>query len=229
MIISHKNKFIYIKNRKTAGTSIEISLSKICGPDDIITPITPVDEEARQRLGFPTAQNHSKPKNEWSYREHWTHLRHGKKPKRFYNHIPAWKVKQFVGKEIWDSYFKFTTERNPFDKVVSFFFYLKANEKYERISDWLLDGGLSDMQSFGLYSIGKVVAVDKIYRYEDFDFFEKDLTQKLQLDEPFKIVEYRAKSKFRKGNDYRTALDKKAIELIKIAFAREIELLGYEF
>jgi len=40
MIISHKHKFIYIKCRKTAGTSIEMSLSKLCGPQDIITPLT---------------------------------------------------------------------------------------------------------------------------------------------------------------------------------------------
>ena len=37
MIISHKHKFIFIKTVKTAGTSIDIALSKICEPQDIIT------------------------------------------------------------------------------------------------------------------------------------------------------------------------------------------------
>ncbi|MEL6382956.1 MAG: chondroitin 4-O-sulfotransferase, partial [Cyanobacteria bacterium J06626_18] len=32
MIISHEYKFIFLKTRKTAGTSIEIALSKFCGP-----------------------------------------------------------------------------------------------------------------------------------------------------------------------------------------------------
>ena len=39
MIISHKFKFIFIKTLKTAGTSIEISLSKYCSEYDILTPI----------------------------------------------------------------------------------------------------------------------------------------------------------------------------------------------
>jgi hypothetical protein len=39
MIISHEHKFIFVKTRKTAGTSIEIALSKFCGPDDVICPI----------------------------------------------------------------------------------------------------------------------------------------------------------------------------------------------
>ena len=38
MIISHKYKFIFIKTRKTAGTTIEYNLSKYLGHNDIITP-----------------------------------------------------------------------------------------------------------------------------------------------------------------------------------------------
>lgn len=229
MIISHKHKFIYIKTRKTASTSIEISLSKLCGPTDIITPITPNDEAERHNLGFPTAQNYQKPRKELGIMEQWNNFRTGNKIKKYYHHIPATQIRKLIGEEVWNSYFKFTTERNPFDKVVSFYFWRKANEKYTCISDWLLDGGLSELESYDLYSTGKIVAVDKIYRYENFDFFEKDLTEILQLTEPFKMVKYKAKSTSRKILNYRDILDEKAVELIRIAFAREIELLGYEF
>ena len=37
MIISHKHKFIFIRPRKTAGTTMQNVLSQICGDDDIVT------------------------------------------------------------------------------------------------------------------------------------------------------------------------------------------------
>ena len=46
VIASHQHRFIFLKTRKTAGTSVEIALSKVCGPDDIITEISPEDQAA---------------------------------------------------------------------------------------------------------------------------------------------------------------------------------------
>ena len=37
MIISHKNKFIFFKPIKVAGSSVEVALIPQCGPEDIIT------------------------------------------------------------------------------------------------------------------------------------------------------------------------------------------------
>ena len=48
VIISHRHRFIFIKTGKTAGTSVEIALSKFCGPEDVITPISPEDEATRK-------------------------------------------------------------------------------------------------------------------------------------------------------------------------------------
>ncbi len=61
MIVSHKHKFIFIKTRKTAGTSVEIALSKICGKNDILTPISPKDEIYRQEYANISAQNFTIP------------------------------------------------------------------------------------------------------------------------------------------------------------------------
>ena len=40
-------QFIFLKTRKTAGTSIELALSDLCGARDIITPLTETDEALR--------------------------------------------------------------------------------------------------------------------------------------------------------------------------------------
>ena len=228
MILSHKHKFIFIKCRKTAGTSVEISLSKLCGPKDIITPLTPEDDKARLDLGIRGGQNYLLPKSEMPFKDRWNFSKKGAQPKKFRNHISAAEVAELIP-DVWNSYFKFTVERNPFDKVVSYYFWKRGHEKYSKISDFILAGGIEQMKSYDLYSIDKFPAVDKIYRFEDFAFFEKDLTQQLNLSEPFRLIEYKAKSSHRKVRKYREILDEKAIELIKVAFAREIELFGYVF
>ena len=58
MILSRKHKFIFIKARKVAGTSVEIALATICGPDDIITPSASQDKLIRNGRGV-AAQNYS--------------------------------------------------------------------------------------------------------------------------------------------------------------------------
>ncbi len=229
MIISHKHRFIFIKTRKTAGTSIEISLSELCGPDDIITPISAKDEAKRAELGYRTSQNYLGPIATLKRNRLKKFLTGKAHPPRYYNHMPCSELVEHVSKDVWDSYFKFTVERNPFDKVVSFYYWKGGHKKYDKISDFILDGGLREIKSYGLYSINNVVAVDAIYKFEDMDSFTKDLTTRLGLEEPFELTNYRAKGGLRKVDSYKSILDDKAIELIKVIFAREIQLLGYEY
>ena len=68
MIYSKRNDFLFIKGRKIAGTSVEIALSTICGPEDIISQITPIDEMVRIKSGGRCAQNYSdNPEREREY------------------------------------------------------------------------------------------------------------------------------------------------------------------
>ena len=57
MIASHAHRFVFVKTRKTAGTSLEIALSRHCGPADIVTRISPKDEELRTASGGVGPQN----------------------------------------------------------------------------------------------------------------------------------------------------------------------------
>ena len=58
MIISKANKFVFIKGRKVAGTSVEVGLSTLCTSEDILTPITPIDELLRLKATGLMAQNY---------------------------------------------------------------------------------------------------------------------------------------------------------------------------
>ena len=51
VIVSHKHRFVFIRCRQTASTSLEIALSRLCGPDDIVTPMHPRAELLRADLG----------------------------------------------------------------------------------------------------------------------------------------------------------------------------------
>ena len=53
MLLSYRHRFIFIKTRKTAGTSIEMLLSLwLADPRDIITPISAEDEAVRRMSGI---------------------------------------------------------------------------------------------------------------------------------------------------------------------------------
>ena len=58
MIVSHRHRFIFLKTRKTAGTSIELFLFPHCGAEDIVTPLTRTP--LTQRVGH-RARNHIRP------------------------------------------------------------------------------------------------------------------------------------------------------------------------
>src|SRR4051812_7001975 len=120
MIISHKYKFIFIKTKKTAGTSIEIALSKYLDKGDIITKIN--EEDMREGLGYPGPQNYRVPY--WKYTfEDLKRLLFQRQLCVFYNHAPATYIRKYIGEKVWNSYYKFCFERNPWDKTVSSYFF----------------------------------------------------------------------------------------------------------
>lgn len=214
MIISHQHKFIFIKTKKTAGTSIEIALSKICGDADIITPISPEDENTRMALGYRGPQN---------YIINGVQL--------FYNHIPASDIRALIGSEVWDTYFKFCFERNPWDKVISWYFWEHQIEPRPSIPEFIQSGhaGLvGGPGRFDLYTINGEIAVNRVCLYENIDQEMERIQNQLNLPDLPAIP--RAKSRFRKDKrHYRELLDAADKIAIKKLFVREIVRFGFAF
>ncbi|MDQ7786202.1 MAG: sulfotransferase family 2 domain-containing protein [Thermodesulfovibrionales bacterium] len=229
MIISHKYKFIFLKTEKTAGTSMEIALSRFCGEQDIITPITPEDEIMRHTLGYRGSQNYSIPVSEYSFRDYLIFLIKRKR-KRFYNHITAREVKNIIGEKIWDSYYKFCFERNPWDRVMSLYYWRYKKEPRPALSHFIDSKSPRSLKKRGyeVYTIDDSIAVDKVYLFENLTSEIEIISSILGFPEKLKLP--RAKSSFRDDKrHYREILinsDKKKIEKI---FSKEIALFGYEF
>jgi len=129
MILSHKLKIIFIKTKKVGGTSFEIAMSKFCDEQDVITPIADRDEELRNSLGYRGAQNHKNKK--------WYFLSK-KRRKLFYNHMSAEEVRGIIGQKIWDEYKKITIYRNPFDAIISRYYYLGAEKTGLSFEDFVI-------------------------------------------------------------------------------------------
>jgi hypothetical protein len=229
MIISHKYKFIFIKLRKTAGTSMEIALSGICGQDDIITPISNNDEEVKLNLGYPGAQNFEVPKKIYKP-EDWLKLIFNGKHLLFYNHMPANEIRRLIPENIWKNYYKFCFERNPWDKTISHYYHRRRAGNYKSILDYLKNDTGDAIQGYDMYTDNSEVLVDKIYRYEELDSGLQAISKIIGLDEHLQMPEYRAKSQFREGTDnYQDILTKEEAGLIAKKYHREIKLMNYQY
>jgi hypothetical protein len=106
--ISHSHRFIYIKTIKTGGTSIEMFFEPLCtSPKHIVEHITPTIESSYGVIGrrSPAPRFHRlrRPFEKW------------------YNHMPASKIRRRLGAEKFDSYLKISSIRNPYQYAISLY------------------------------------------------------------------------------------------------------------
>ncbi len=228
MIISHSHKFIFLKTTKTAGTSIEIALSKFCGPNDIITPIVAEDEETRRKLGYRGPQNYFLPITSYGIYDMARWLTKREK-KHFYNHISAKEVKAHVGDQVWNSYYKFCIERNPWDRCISQYYWLNQSEPRPTTSEFVSSNAPLTLkkQGYGLYTINGRLAVDKICRFENLSSDLEEVRKRVGIPEKLELP--RAKSRFRKDKrSYQDILGEAEKAKIADLFHDEISLFEYE-
>jgi hypothetical protein len=229
MILSHKHKFIFVKTAKTAGTSIEVFLSRYCDSTDVVTPIEPPVEGHRPRnyLGFinPIPEILEKPGKIFSALRHSITSR-----EKFYRHMPALQVRTRVPRDVWNSYFKFCVERNPWDKVLSHYHMHAAREGGPLSLDEYLARGRFPINFFRYTDrSGRKIIVDRVLRYENLLTELGEVFSQLKI--PFEgTLGVQAKSGYRTDRrPYQDVFNEKQRRIVKEAFAKEIELHGYRF
>jgi len=206
MIINHKYKFIFIKSFKTAGTSTEIALSKFCDKNDIITPIIKEDELIRTKLNYAGAQNYE----------------------GMDEHMSASNIKKKIDSNIFNNYFKFINIRNPFEQIISafyfhneskkndkkFLFFRKKPKKFNVFFKIKAQNIFED--AFNGYTENDKVIVDYFIRFEN---LKKDLTkvsELLKLPENLHDVfkDIKAKKDITPTGDKRIKLDNEHVKKV---------------
>ena len=184
MIINHEYKFIFLKTRKVAGTSLEIALSKFCNQGDIITPIVHEDELLRKKLGFQGPCNH----------ENLT----------YWNHITAKELSEKIDPAIWDNYTKVTCVRNTYDQLISRFFWNTNSPGSQNDFDiWygkFVEAHQHTSSNWDIYSIDGKAAMDVYLMYHRLQEDCSKLSEQLGLPEDLgKIIDtIKTKNKTRK-------------------------------
>jgi hypothetical protein len=229
MIISHKHKFIFFKNTKTAGSSIEIALSKYCGEHDVLTPLWPNEEELRLSIGGVGQQNHQLPLEQHRF-IHRMKIRFQGKSQMFAQHAKASEMRPYVTPEIWNSYYKFVVARNPWDRMVSHYYFDFRKAEKPNASNYFTRKKLArfNRRGWGMYTINDIPVVDKICRFENLAADLEEVRLAIGLPEPLSLP--RAKGEFRpKKQGYRELLTEEQSLRIGKIFKKEIDHLGYQF
>lgn len=242
MIVCHQYRFIFVKTRKTAGSSAEIALSRLCSVADIVTPLSPErgEEELRAREGGYGPTGHRKPLSAHRGFKEWRRLLTRGQKASYGPHLTAEEIQRLVGTAVWDNYLKVTIERNPWDRALSRYWWQKHRwEEKERTGfpglreylEWLEANKPHWLTNWGHYTINDEVAVDRVLFYENLDEELRGLASVLGIEEEqLRLPRHRAKGGLRKDSrPYQEVLGPDEKGLIERVCQGEIQAFDYKF
>ena len=224
MILSEKHRFIFIKTRKTAGTSIQTALTQVCGAQDVIAGGKKQKAQncRKGRFTYPLL----KAKALITRRPLWPATRGRAK------HATISDVTAVMGVQT-DSYFKFAFVRNPFDLVVSRFFWDLASNRhtYRDFTLWLKQHysreGRWERDLLHRYThINGESRMDFIGRYE---YLERDFRKVCTLLSLGNLELPRKKAGLRKPRHYSEFYTPQTRDLVARLFSVDLQLFDYRF
>lgn len=215
MIVSHTHKFIFLRTEKTAGSSLMKALRDMATDRDMVADM-------------------SRPP--WAK---FSPIHHGalkrKIPDLFglHVHATAAQARRVLGPEIFDSYYKFAVERNPWDRQLSLYMHrcwkTGRTPNFDRDIRSIIYRSTEHVRlnNFNVYAIDGKVVTDRMLRYESFDDDLAALWSDLGIEAP-ELGREREYSKEPRPH-YSTFYTPESRDLIGSWYANEIEALGYSF
>lgn len=149
----------------------------------------------------------------------------------YWEHMPAARVRELIGEKTWRSYHKFCFERNPWEKVVSYYNWKKNGQgkSLPPFREYVLEKSHRLPRDGDLYFDGEVCLMDEVIDYRGFlDSFSR-LCEKLEIPYDGKMPREKTGVKQEKSGDYRDYYDEETRARIAELFSREIELMDYRF
>lgn len=139
-LIINKEKIIFIKGSKVAGSSFELALSKFTSDNDIITPLNNDEEILRQELEIPNPKNYEYKYSELFKKNKTLFIKSlilWKKYPKFETHETAENIQKKISPKTWSDYKKIAIIRNPYTFLVSAYYWANRNNKFNDINEFV--------------------------------------------------------------------------------------------
>lgn len=257
MIVSHKHKFIFLHSRKTAGSSVTISLFRHLDPDDVYlcAPGTGVLRDAL-RLGIvpapllkadlpdPLAEKLRDDPKSLTRSERLAVIETfnagaPRPPRTGWQHVHARTARKHIDAKTWNSYFKFSFERDPWDRMVSLYWWrVRLHDSppftFRQFITAMHSGDAREMRkalvrpysNWPIYCIQDRPAVDHVGKYEN--LIDELQAIGAETGMPFDGWLPRSKGNVRRKVPLSEMYEQDTLEMVGEIFKREIALLGYE-
>lgn len=245
MILSLRHNFILLRGRKVGGTSVEIALSTLCGPEDIVSPMVPIDERTRQQLGGYSGNYSDSRLIERGYAqlvvetpvERLPALR--TPPARYRQHMSLREIAQAYGKPL-DGFRVICVERDPYARVISAINMARSFDAYKGGGDMAgaaehfataFDGlgprTLESLRNVDLYRDASGTIVAQALRYEHLEEDFATFLREIGVTQPVALP-HAKKGLLSNRLDPRALFRRDQLDRINALFAEEFDAFGYE-
>jgi len=216
-LVSHRHRFIFLRTHKTGSTSVEAALEPLCLP-----PGAPVGGHYRDMevsdAGIVGARGGAYRDREWT------------------PHMGAMRIRAKLGRSMWRSYTKIAVVRNPYDRMVSMFWWrlndqdrrLLSSAPFETVreafSSWLArtDGG----KNIGKLCIGPRYCLNLVLYYEHLETDILALFERFGHPPPV-LPRYKSGARLR-DEPWRAYYDDASRRIIRHQSGFELAFFGYD-